>query len=202
MTNNKIKNLKFSYSVVRFFYYFTIITTAILLISMLFACFSPAYNFTAVKERFGWTLTYKLFANYSTVINVPYGIVQSLDIDRINIKNMFIIYLLTKTIITSTLMLLGLKGLIDIISNVIYDNSPFNSGHVKIIRRIAWYIIIYFLFTDLIVNIACDIFVTHIFLLTLSNINLYGLLYGGLVFVLADIFEYGSYLQNEYDTTI
>ncbi|MPN53761.1 hypothetical protein SDC9_201427 [bioreactor metagenome] len=75
-------------------------------------------------------------------------------------------------------------------------------NNAKSLKKIAYTIAIYSVSTEILAAILCSAFVTKIFTIDLLSIHWSGVIVGGLIFIVADIFQYGVFLQNEYDTTL
>lgn len=171
------------------------------LIVSVYLLFTSPEKFTAVKGNLNWNLSYHLANSSSFFISIPYKIMQPLDNNLFRAKDAFIASLIS-VIITILFVLYGIKQILDILNFTSKEFTPFILENVKCLRKLAYSIIMYSAVAGLLTNILFSVFVTKIFSLDLSNIHVTGLLIGGLIFIIADIFKYGVYLQNEFDTTL
>lgn len=167
---------------------------------VLFFSASPE-RFRAVKGNLDWLMTYELGNGSSFYIYIPFKIMQPLDSNMFNAKYAFLTYLISRTL-TNSIMLYGISQIASILNSTAKDITPFIMGNVKRLKRLAYSIMIYSVVVDILSSLLCSVFVTKMFYLDLSNIHLSGVLMGVLIFIIADIFEYGVFLQNESDTTL
>jgi len=171
-----------------------------LVASILFFFASPE-KFNAVKGNLNWSINYTLDNGSKFFIVIPFKIIQPLDSSMFSAKYAIITYLLS-SLFGLCLILYGIKQIVNILKSTARDITPFIMDNAKSLKKLAYSIIIYSLVSDILSNILCSIFVTKIFFIDLSNIHLIRVLVGVLIFVIAEIFQYGVYLQNEYDTTL
>lgn len=171
------------------------------LIASIFLFFTSPDRYTAVKGNLNWSIRYSVENNSYFSIYIPFKVMQPLDSSMFSAKNAFITYLIS-ALLGISLSLYGIKQILNILKSTTKDITPFIMENAKNLKKLAYTIIIYSLATDLISNILCSAFVIKIFTFELSNIHLSGVLFGGLIFIIAEIFQYGIYLQNEYDTTL
>ncbi|MGC7873840.1 DUF2975 domain-containing protein [Desulfosporosinus sp. SYSU MS00001] len=177
-----------------------IIVFAGLSASVFFSFASPE-KFNAVKGNLNWSIYYALGNGTTFFIIIPFKIMQPLDTSMFSAKDALITYLLS-SLLGLTLILYGIKQIVTILKSTAKDITPFIISNAKNLRKLAYSIITYSLVSDFLTNFLCSLFVTKIFYVDLSNIHFSGLLLGGLIFTIAEIFQYGVYLQNEYDTTL
>lgn len=171
------------------------------LIASVFLFFASPDRFNAVKGNLDWNITYNLANGSSFFINIPFKIIQPLDSSMFSAKYAALIGLFS-LLITLSFGLYGINQVANILKSTAKDITPFIMGNVKSLKQLAYSIIIYSVAVDLLSNLLSSIFITEILSLDLSNIHLSGVLIGGLIFVIADIFKYGVFLQKEFDTTL
>lgn len=171
-----------------------------LIASVFFFLASPE-NFNAVKGNMDWSINYTLANGSHFFIIIPYKIIQPLDSSRFSAKYALITYLIS-ALLSLSLSLYGIKQILNILKSTVKDITPFIMDNAKSLKKLAYTIVTYSVVADILANILCSAFVIKIFTFDLSNIHLSGVLVGGLIFIIADIFQYGVYLQNEYDTTL
>ena len=170
-------------------------------IACIYFTFASPERFTAVQGNMNWSLRYTVNGSSHFFINAPYKILQNLDTARVSAKNAFIT-IMVSAMISVLLILCGMKQVLNILKSTANDVTPFIQSNAKSLKKLAYTILIYSIAADLIANILCWIFVTKIFYVDLTNIHLNGVLIGALIFIVADIFQYGAFLQEEFDTTL
>jgi len=158
-------------------------------------------RFNAVKGSLDWNVAYKLTNGSSFFLKIPFTKIQPIDSSLFNAKYAAITTLFL-TFISISLISYGIKQVSNILNSTANDITPFIMDNVKGLKKLAYTIIIYSVAVDLLSDILFSIFVTKIFVLDISNIHLSGLVPGMLIFVIADIFKYGVFLQKEFDTTL
>lgn len=163
--------------------------------------FAPEQGFTAEKGNMDWFITYNLSNGTAFGVFIPFRIIQSLDINRFNAKSAFITYLVSSAIL-NIVFLYGLKQAMNILNTIFKNTTPFNINTVRSLKKIALSIIVYSLVIDPIRNLLGWAFVTKIFAFDFANIHISGVLVAVIVLIIADIFKYGIYLQDEVDTTL
>jgi hypothetical protein len=178
-----------------------IIICFITLIGAVFSFFASPDKFSAVKGYENWSFNYKLTDSCSFYIGVPYKIMQPLDNYLFSAKYAAITCLFT-FIIRISVILYGIKQVENILKSMANNKSPFIINNVVRLKKLALIIIIYSATIDLISSLLFSGFVTRIFNFNLSNIHLSGVLIGGLIFLIADIFNYGVFLQNKFETRL
>jgi len=171
------------------------------LIASVFFFFASPEKFNAIKGNLDWSISYTRDNGSEFFIIIPYKIIQPLDSSMFSAKYALITYLLS-SLLGLSLILYGIKQIVNILKSTAKDITPFVMGNAKNLKKLAYSIITYSVASDILSNILCSVLVTKIFSVDLSNIHLSGVLVGGLIFIIAEIFRYGVYLQNEYDTTL
>lgn len=187
--------------VIEFIFLIGVILSFALLIAFVVLFFASPEKFNAVKESMDWNVTYKLTNSSSFFIKIPFTKIQPIDSSMFNAKYAAITSLFSLLIDTS-LILYGIKQVSNILKSTANDITPFIMDNVRSLKNLAYLIIIYSAAVDLLSRLLCSIFVTKIYTLNLSNIHISGVLIGGLILVMADIFKYGVFLQKEFDTTL
>lgn len=181
------------------------ITGAILFFAVLiiavFLFFASPDRFNAAKGNLNWHLSYSLTDHSSFFIEVPFKILQPLDNSLFSAKSAAIASLLSLLMVLSVI-LYGVNQVAKILDSTANGLTPFVLANVQSLRKLALSIIIYSLVVDLLSSLVFSVFVTKIFYANMANVHLSGLLIGGLILVIADIFNYGVFLQDEFDTTL
>ncbi len=186
--------IDFSYIVFLFILALSFITAIILL-------FSPADTFI-IQEDY----PYKIANNQgetpyiSSTIETKYLNGSFSKIKR-NPKSAMLIRTFFYSIPTALFLVLGFYLLRKIIDDLFIISKRFKTRQVKYLKIISVMVAFYFLFVDLIVQQVYSIWLGHT-LIYIRTMHFSGLLYAGLVYLLAEVFNYGVYLQESYDTTL
>lgn len=172
----------------------------VLAVVLVIFCFVPSGHFTAEKGLSHWSLRVDLLAGTSFSSLVPFTILQPLNQDAFGAKTAFVTFLFAFTLVFFPAFCYVVKQLRDICGSIIEGNTPFQMQNVKRFKGLGWAMIGYSLASSFLYSILMFIFVTGIF--SIQNINWSGLVAGCLALVMAEIFRYGVYLQEEHDTTL
>ncbi|MDR3602351.1 MAG: DUF2975 domain-containing protein [Desulfosporosinus sp.] len=170
------------------------------LIGFVVLFFASSEKFNAVRGNLDWSINYELAKSSSFFITIPHKILP-ISTSRFSAKYAGLTSLFS-LLINLSFTLYGIKQVGNILKSMANDITPFIMDNVKRLNKLAYIIIIYSVAVDILSNLFVSIFVTKIFFLDLSNIHLSGVLVGGLILVIADIFKYGVFLQKEFDTTL
>jgi hypothetical protein len=192
-TIEKVLKFIFKIAIILFF------TGVIVVLAIIF--FASPERFNAVRGNLNWHITYNFINDSSFFIDIPFKFIQLLDSSKFNAKHAVSISLIS-ILLKESLILYGLNQVVKILYSISNDIPPFTMDNVERLKKLSYSIVIYSVAADILSNVLYSIFVTKIFVLDLSNIHLGGVLIGGLILVIADIFKYGVYLQNEFDTQV
>jgi len=195
------KRARTIHKVIKVIFYIEVMIFFVALIAAGFLFFAAPERFSAVKGNLNWHMSYNLTNGSSFFIDIPFKIMQPLDSSMFSAKYA-VLASLTSLLIKGCLILYGINQVAIILNSTVNDINPFIMDNVKSLKKLAYSIIIYSVAADILSSIIFSVFVTKIFLLDLSNIHLSGVLTGGLILVIADIFKYGVFLQGEFDTTL
>lgn len=171
------------------------------LIAVVFLFFASPDKFNAVKGNMDWSINYSLVNGSEFFTIIPFKIIQPYNSSMFSAKYALITYSISH-LLSLSLSLYGIIQILNILKFTAKDITPFIRDNAKSLKKLAYTIITYSVVADILANILCSAFVINIVTVDLSNIHLTGVLVGGLIFIIADIFQYGVYLQNEYDTTL
>ncbi|AGA69928.1 Protein of unknown function (DUF2975) [Desulfitobacterium dichloroeliminans LMG P-21439] len=171
------------------------------LIAFVFFAFTSPDRFTAVKDNIEWTISFTFGDGAQFFTTIPYKIIQAIDSSRFSAKYAMLAYM-GSFFVSFALILYGIKQLITISKSAYSDETPFNVKNSKCLNRLAYSIIIYSATSKLIATLLCAIFATKIFAFDLSSVHFEGIIIGVIVLLISDIFRYGVYLQEEFDTTL
>ncbi|MGC7870595.1 hypothetical protein ACPUYX_03570 [Desulfosporosinus sp. SYSU MS00001] len=167
----------------------------------IYSIFASPERFNAVKGNIDWSITNKLTNGSSFFINIPFKVLQPLGNSMINAKNAFLVGV-SSLLVKVFLIIYGIKQAADFLNSISNDKAPYVILNVKRIKKIAHVIILYSVLVDTLSSLLYSIFVTRIFTLDLSNVHLSGVLIGGFILVIADLFKYGVFLQEEFDAKL
>lgn len=181
--------------------FFGVIISCVALIVSVFLFFAAPDKFNAVKGNLDWTINYSLSNGSQFFITIPFKLVQPLKSNMFSAKYAAITSFVSIFLRTS-IILYGINQVANVLKSTANDITPFIMENVQRLKKLAYSIITYSVAADILSNLLYSVFVTKIFLINLSNIHLSGVLIGGLIFVIADIFKYGVFLQQEFDTTL
>lgn len=196
---NRAKNTSVILNVV---YWVLIVLLLAILCLLIWAGFLSADKFHAEKGWDNWVLNIALTDGSSFFIAIPFKLLQPNGQNVIQAKAAFISVLLFSVLPFILVMLYGIKQVNNILLSITYNHTPFIIKNARRIRNLAFLIMGYSLFGHLLVNIAMIFTVTHIFSINITNISLSGFIIGFLILIISQIFQYGTYLQEEYDTTL
>lgn len=188
------KSLYFLYYLFILFFAFAIFTTVVYI-------FSPATKFSATTGSNQWFFTFSFNGQQSIRSPLSFKILQNLPIDFINPKAAMIMINSLKVLPTYIFILVGLRSILSIINDLLSPKASFKKIHVKKIKLVAFLVMSYYLFFDLILSIGF-IYISNIFCLDLYTIHITGFFIGSLIYLISEIFNYALFLQNEYDTTL
>jgi ABC-type methionine transport system permease subunit len=195
------KRARTIHKVIKVIFFIGVIIFFVALVAGVFLFLASPERFSAVKGSLNWHISYNLTNGSSFFIDIPFKIMQPLDSSMFSAKYAVLASLIS-LLIKESLILYGINQVANILKSTVNDITPFIMNNVKSLRKLAYSIIIYSVAADILSSILFSVFVTRIFLLDLSNIHLSGVLTGGLILVIADIFKYGVFLQKEFDTTL
>jgi hypothetical protein len=175
---------------------FTILIVAVLLL------FASPENFSTVKGNRHWYIYYKVSDTYSSFVGIPFKIIQPMGSNKFSAKSALITFLISTALFAVPIILYGIKQITEILYSIAYTKTPFIFDNVNRLNRLAYSVIISSIVPGILISISCWIFVTNVFLINFSSISIKGIITGGLILVIADIFKYGIYLQDEFDSTL
>lgn len=168
------------------------------LIGCIYLSFASQERFYAVKGNLDWSITYKLTNGSSFFIKIPFTDIQPSENIMFSAKKALLTCLST-LLIKASFVIYGIKLAADFLNSIANHLPLFMINNAKRIKKISYLIIIYSAVVDPLTNVLYSIFITKRFTLDLASFHLSGVLIGGLILVIADIFEYGVILQKEFD---
>lgn len=192
------KTLKLLQSLFNIFYWVIIIGMFVALGGILAGIFVPLHTLQNILQDILTTNgTYIRLSFYYSSYNIDANHIQYTN------KTLIISACLIYEIILAVFlfMIIQLKGIIKFVRN----KQPFSKTCIKYIQYLAYGIIIYSLIDGVLGSILDFLFV-RTFQLSEQEITFqfdFGLVIPGLlILLLSNIFKYGAYLQEEYDSTL
>ena len=186
--------ISFSFTLITIIFVLAIITTIILT--------SQPEDAFIVKEDYPYVIAsnYGKTPYFNTTIDLKYlngtsFLIEEKPKEAALIK---IYFYSLPTIVTLLFCSYLLKKVIDDL--FVYSKS-FNIRQVKYLRIISMVVAFYFLFVDVIVQGVYSLWLGDS-IFYIGNFHISGLLYAGLIYLLAEVFRYGAFLQESYDTTL
>ncbi|WP_017473430.1 DUF2975 domain-containing protein [Amphibacillus jilinensis] len=175
----------------------------IVFVMLVWASFLPGDSFSIEQGIEQWALNANLTENGTSFFStVSFRHLPSLPEHRINVKAAFLVQLFFNLLIYLSLFIYAIYQLKQILLTMYEEDGPFTMENTIRLKRLGWLIVGYALLSDLIVLLAMLVFSTHTFSISYEVINFTALIIGAVLLILAHVFQYGSFLQHEYDTTV
>jgi hypothetical protein len=171
------------------------------LIGCIYLSFASQERFYAIKDNLDWSINYKVTNSSSFFIKIPFTAIQTSENIMFNAKHA-LLTCFSALLIKASFVIYGTKLASDFLNSIANDIPIFMRKNAKRIKRISYLIIIYSAAADILTKVLYSIFITQKFTLDLADFHLSGVLVGGLILVIADIFEYGVFLQQEFDAKL
>ncbi|MBF4693582.1 hypothetical protein [Fusibacter ferrireducens] len=202
-TYDNIKNL---HSVLKFFYYGTLLIAFINLIITLAIPSLPdsAITFERGIREWAYSVDFPLgigSMSFTLFHTIPTTILQFLPVKYINVQAAIMIDSIISLFCLIILINLGLKKLVNLTQDILNNESPFQLKHIKSFRIFAFIVMLYSTLGNTVLCILFSIFVTG-FMSVTFDFMWSGVFFGILGYIFSDIAEYGLFLQDEYDTTL
>lgn len=199
MMNKKyFKKMRILNALSNVIFYGMILFTLISLVVSVMAIYYPSDKFIAIKGNDNWLFKFKITENFFTSTLVPFNIIQGLDPSMFSAKDACITNLVYTNTFKATIIIFGifqLRKLLILISNSkMCDNQDFMIA--KVINNIGLLVVIFSLFGGLLQNICCWIFVTKIFCLDLTTINLNGIFIGLIIIALSEYIKFNNQMTE------
>lgn len=199
-------NINNLHSLLKFFYYVTLLIAFINLITTLAIPSLPdsAITFEKGIREWGYSVTLPLGIGsmaFTLMHTIPTTVLQFLPIEYINVQAAIMIDSIVSLFCLIVLVNFGLKKLTHLTQDVLNNESPFQLKHIKSFRKFAFIVMLYSTLGKTVLCILFSIFVTG-FMSVTFDFMWSGVFFGILGYVFSDIAEYGLFLQDEYDTTL
>lgn len=200
------KNIKNLHSVIKFFYYTSIVFTGISIFSIFVIPFVPdsAIDFEQGIHQWLYSVDFPLGIGSAFIgVNgsIPKIILHFLPMDYINVHAAIICDVIVSKILAFILVVIGLKKMLSLSTDILNGESPFQLKYVKSLRKLSYAILFYSTLGNTLLCILLSAFATHRVLITF-DFDWIGVLIGMMGYIFSDITEYGLFLQEEYDTTL
>lgn len=189
-------------AIVNFLYWASIVIICGLFIIIIVGLFLPNNLYHFEKSDEFWFINISAKEGGGFFIGVPFEILPSfINETTIVAKSVFNTMLTFFFLPFFIAFFYGTKQIKSILKSVLDKHSPFIEKNALRLKKLAWTVIIYSLIGKLLVNLMVIIFVTNIMLVNF-DINFTGVFVGVSLLIIANIFQYGAFLQEEYDTTL
>jgi len=200
------KNISNLHSLIRFFYYASIVFAASGLIALVFIFSIQDSAISFERGIRGWIYSVNMPLGIGSAFfmisgEIPKNILQFVPIHMINIRAAIVVDFLISHIVPFIIVIMGLREIGNLTSDMLNKKSPFQTKYLKSLRKISYIVLLYSTLGNTLLCILISIFVTDIFLVTVV-FSWIGVLIGVLGYIFSDITEYGLFLQDEYDTTL
>ncbi len=203
-SKNNYRNINNLHSLIKFFYYASIVFTGISFFATIAIPFVPDSYISFEKGVREWVYSVDILDWYAHVGvngNIPRNILHFRLIDMINIKAAIIMDLLVSSILEFIIVVIGLRKMLDLTTNILDGESPFQLKHIKSLRKLSYAILLYSTLGNTLLSILISVFTTSVFNVTII-FAWSGVLIGIIGYIFSDITEYGLFLQDEYDATL
>jgi len=205
-SRSNYRNVDNLHSLLKFFYYATIAFAFTGLITTFAIPFVPDTAISFERGIREWAYSVDLpigigSASLGIQGSIPKNILQFVPIDYINIPAAIVIAFLMSNLLPFILVIIGLKKMTDLTTDMLNKESPFQLKHVKSVRKLSYLILLYSTLGNTLLCILISLFVTDYFSVTF-DFAWSGILIGIMGYIFSDITEHGIFLQDEYDTTL
>jgi len=190
------------YAILQVLFWGGILLYAFLIAVDIWYCFKPADQFFAEKGIAHWSFSVTLSSTSSRSVLVPFVQFQPINPESFSPKAAYLVSSFTVITLAFATYLYSIRQIRHIIKSLKLGISPFRYENVVHLKRLGIAIILYSLFSKLILNVLYILIVDIPFAINLSGISLQGIFIGVLVLIIAEVFRHGVYLQEEHDTTL
>lgn len=205
---NKIKNraltrIKVISIIVKISFYANIIGFIIAIGLMVYIGNSPMEKFEIIEEGQIYSVRFYVKENTYFIQEIPGTYIHEDLLSETNLRKLYLTYDFLSTRTTHLIFIFLLSRLVKILNSVIKLDSPFIKGNVRCIRQVALVIFVRALCYDAYVS-----FFTTKVVFDRASWSMYTsgmekeFLLAIVIFIVAEIFSYGIFLQEEYDTTL
>jgi hypothetical protein len=201
---NNYRNINNLHSLIKFFYYAMIVFTGISFFATIAIPFVPDSYISFEKGIREWVYSVDILDWYAHVGvngNIANNILPSLPIDMINIKAAIIIDVVVSKILEFIIVVMGLRKMLDLTTDILDGESPFQLKHIKSLRKLSYAVLLYSTLGNTLLCILIRAFATSVFNVTVV-FSWSGVVIGIMGYIFSDITEYGLFLQDEYDATL
>jgi hypothetical protein len=129
------------------------------------------------------------------------NLLHFIPLDYINVHGAIICDIIVSKILTFIIVVIGLRKLYQLMTDILNEESPFQPKYVKSLRKLSYAILLYSTLGNTLLCILLSVFASHSFVVTF-DFEWTGVLFGIMGYILSDITEYGLFLQDEYDATL
>jgi len=200
------RNIKNLHSLIRFFYYASIVFTSLGLIALSFIFKIPDSAISFERGIRGWIYSVSMPLGIGTAFfrisgEIPKSILHFIPIHMINIRAAIVVDFLISHIVPFIIIIIGLRETGNLTTDMLNNKTPFQAKHIHSLRKISYIVLLYSTLGNTLICILISIFAADYFSVTVV-FSWIGVLIGVLGYIFSDITEYGLFLQDEYDTTL
>lgn len=170
-------------------------------VMLIYSAMLPGERFTAEQGLSHWRFSAKITDTFSLVAQVPHSILQPLSPERFDAKAAYFVYLVSRLLFMAGAFLYGTVQIRSVVSDMAAGQSPFTLRNASRLRMTGYVTIGYFVLADLTAALLYWLLVTGIFSIGVT-VSLVGVGSGIGLLLLAEVFKYGAFLQEESDTTL
>jgi len=190
------------YAILQILFWGGILIYAVLMAVDIWYIFKPANQFSAERGIAHWSFSVTLSPTLSRSVIVPFVQFQPINPETFSSKAAYLVTNITVITLGFATYLYSIRQISHIIKSLKQGISPFRYENVVYLKRLGIAIILYSLFSKLLLNVLYILIVDIPFAINLSGISLQGIFIGILVLIIAEVFKHGVYLQEEHDTTL
>ncbi len=187
---------------VNFLYWASIIIIFGLGMMIIVGLFLSSTIFHIEKSTEFWYLSIAMVGGGDFFIGVPFKLLpQFIDESTIQAKSGFITMFTFFLLPFFMVFFYGVRQIKFILESMSHTLTPFTEKNALRLKKLAWTVIIYSLVGKLLINLMMILFVTNTISVNI-DVDLTGVFVGASLLIIANIFQYGAFLQEEYDTTL
>lgn len=202
---SRIRNIKNYKKLFRFMFYCVLILFVFTITSTISILSKDDGEISLIQGDDEWEYRYEsqVLSRFesSSFDNIGYHTLQRLPVETINVKGLIVSVNFVKYILVQMIILVFLRGLIQWIKGVEDHVSPFDMTYINRMRKLAIILLLYGFLSNALLQILISLFATGVFWVSI-HIDMTYIFCGALCFILADVFEHGVFLQEEYNATV
>jgi len=193
---------KFYYLFFSFLFYVSIIILGASVIITIMISFSSSNLFESEFLNNSWIVRYTISEKVFLIFKLPISIIQEHTPIETRVKAIIIIYTIVNSLMAQILYLFSFLFIRKILESIQVGSSIFSLNSIRKVKILTILFSSFYLTKDFLLTSIINYFYLDIVFFNFTNLNLEILLITALMFVLIDIFHYGNYLQDEYDSVL